>query len=157
MKNKMLRILVTGLLSLLAFAAEAQKPQVMYATLQVAQQPSQFLSAALKASAEAGRGFFVVTGNSIQVGRASYLMGVSTGTVKTGSTITLKGTDGRFLGCCNQGAATSSSTTAASQLFIIRLYTAAQVSEFQAKNRAAHDPNAASGFSALEADDGAGK
>ncbi len=81
----------------------------MYATLQVAQQPSRFLSAALKESAEEGKGFFLVTENSIQMGRASYLE-ISAGPVKTGSTIALKGADGRFLGCCNQGAATSSPT-----------------------------------------------
>jgi hypothetical protein len=150
-------MIMAGLLGFLALTAEAQKPQVIYTTLQPAQQPSQFLSASLKPGAESGRGFFLVTGNSVQVGRASYLMAVSAGTVKTGSTITLKASDGRFLGCCNQGAATLSGSAAASQQFIIRLYTAAQVSEIQASAKADQNRSAASAFSGLDADDAAGK
>ena len=68
--------------------------QSVSATLQVEGPPAGYISSTLAKTNEAGAAFFAVSGTTITLGDTSYQMQADSGTVKSGSTVTLKGSGG---------------------------------------------------------------
>jgi hypothetical protein len=133
----MARILVTVFLTLAALAATAQQPQLEYATLQVPNEATGYVTAALKAGPENNAGFFVVVDDILRLGNVNYKLEPEPGQGDNPNVFSLRDPNGRYIVCCDQGSLTKSATPSQNtQWFRLRFYNPVQRDEIENRRRA---------------------
>ena len=114
--------------------------QSIFGTLQMVSRPAVYISDALAAVDESQSGFFAVSisSSAITVGNRTYRMEASSGSVRSGSVVTL-GNNGTFLSCCRSGKLTSSEMVGDNEWFKVVYFTSDQVRSTLARRAANQD------------------